>query len=1163
MATLSLAFLGPFTAIYGGQVLAEFRTRSVQALLVYLAVEGTSSRPRQREALAELLWPGYPSGSARKNLRQALYELGRLIPTVTTEVGLPVPLTLGTRETLQINPDCRFELDTANYTRLIHDGSVEALGRAVELYRGDFLADFALPDSGAFESWAATWRSHFRRQALDALDRLTSIALHQHDYAQAESYARRELSLDDLRETAVGNLMQALAGQGQRNAALIAYDETRLQLEKELGIEPAAELSELWNQIRASEIGTLAEGPAHSNAQSDQLADKKPALKLPTPSTPFIGRRTEVEQVKSLITKDGLRLLTLTGLGGIGKTRLSIQAASEVGEAFPDGVFFVPLASVQSEDALISAVAKAIEFSFYGDDQPRRQLLDYLREKWLLLILDNFDHLLKASGLVAEIIANAPGVKLVVTSRIRLNMQGEQLFPVDGMRIPDAAEAATWDDPEEQAKPFSSMQLFLEAARRVQPNFSLTNENALSVREICQLVQGMPLALELAAAWVELLSPDEIAAEITRSLDFLETDQFDMPDRQRSIRAVFESSQKLLSKAERDAFLSLCVFVGSFSRIAAQQVSGASLRMLLGLANKSWLQQTDAGRFQLHELMRQYGEEQIKADKPAWRDAMNRHAEYFACFVNDQSLRMQSPEQVAGVKALAEEVDGNIKKAFDWLVSERRWNDLIESMLLGLFHFGEIRGQTEELTPWFRTARLASASENTPEGRLVSAIFGTLEVYGEIAFTVNDGVPSERLSLIWQMVNQYNLAEAMGFWFVLLATLARIRNLAFDTDEQLETIITRLREQRSQWQLGFSLFLYANRMSEYVYDEASLMETAKIFKDMGVIWEQGVVAELLGNHTYRRRQPLAEVTKYYDQARLFFQKLKGYTSRIGITLQGLTEIYFRQGKYEQGFALYAQEKLELERMGQMRALELNEHWECLYAARYSTYEHALNLRQHNLELVKKRGSQSDLAWRLFELGEVHRIFGEPENALSLYDQARPIFEKMTIVLALGYDQRARGDLALVEKRYSNALAHYQKFDAYVREDNHLWSMTQSRARIALAYAYLGNIKQARLDVQSALKQTYDIREDALTLQTMLAEAVCLVQEGKLEAAIELVSFLQHHPTSWNEIKQHARGILEIASRDLPEEAVQAAIERGKALDFDSVVAELTNLKSSM
>jgi predicted ATPase len=874
--------------------------------------------------------------------------------------------------------------------------------------------------------------------------------------------------------------------------------------------------------------------------------------------TPFIGRRLEVEQVKSLMKNDDVRLLTLTGPGGTGKTRLSIQAASEVGKAFPDGVFFAPLASLRSADALVPAIAKALDFSFYREEEcPRQKLLNYLREKRLLLILDNFEHLIEGSDLVTETLANAPGVKLVVTSRVRLNVQGEQLYPVSGMRIPEVAETSTWHDPEGQAKPFSSIELFLERARRVQPNFRLTMENASPVIEICQLVQGMPLGLELAAPWVELLSPKEIAAEITRSLDFLETDQAGVPDRQRSLRAVFESSWILLNEDEKHAFLSLCVFVGSFSRQAAQQVSEASLRTLLRLANKSWLQQTDGGRFELHELMRHYAEEHLKADMLAWRNAKNHHAEYFANFVANQSLRMQSPEQVDGVKALVEEFEGNIKNAWDWLVSERRWNDLIQLMTLGLFQYGTIRWQTDELIHWFRAARRSLSSEFTTKGRLAFAIFSTLEVYCEENAEIKDANPINRIGLIWQMVSQYDLAKAMGFWFVMLAFLVRARKVASDIDEPLEANITRLREQKSQWLLGVSLLFRANWMSEYVHDGISLLEAAKIFEDMGVIWEQGLVAEQLGKYAYQQRLPLAEVTGYYDRARQYYQKLKGYTPRPGINLMGLADVYFQQGKHEEGFALFEEEQKELERMGQTRVLELNKHWESLFAVRYSTYENALHFRQQSLELIRKLGYQSDLAWRLFEIGDVYRVFGEPEKALGLYEQARALFEKMNMVLGLGFDQHARGELSLREGRYSDALLHYQKFEAYAREDNHIWGMAQSRARIALAHAYLGNIEQARLDMQGALAEIYDFRQDDLTLQTMLTEPVCLVREGKMEAAIELVSFLRIHPGSWNETKQHADRILETASRDLHQEVVQAAIERGKSLDLDSVVAKLT------
>jgi predicted ATPase/DNA-binding SARP family transcriptional activator len=1150
MPQLEIALLGAPEINLDGSPVKTDRRKAI-ALLAYLAVTNES---HPRDELAALLWPDYERDSAYAYLRRTLWELNQMLGKGWIDAD---------REHIALTLTNNLWLDFATFHEFIHAGEkeVDVLTKAVDLYRGDFLSGFVLADTAPFADWQFQQAETFRLEFADVLERLVDIHAQRGEYEMALPYARRWLALDQLNEAAHCAIMRLLAGLGDRAGLVRQYEACVQILKAELDIDPQLETRELYKAILHGKISgwrPLSE----VIPQIDSKISEEPVFRLPVMPTPFIGRRPEVEQIKSLMKNTDLHLLTLIGPGGTGKTRLAIQAASEVGEAFTDGVFFAPLVSVHSAEELVTAVAKAIDFSFYREEHPRQQLLDYLCGRRLLLILDNFEHLLEISGLVGEMISNAPGVKLVVTSRIRLNVQGEQLYPVGGMCLPDSTEVVLWDDPEEEAQSFSAMQLFLECGHRVRPDFALTKVNVQSVSEICHLVEGMPLGLELAAAWVELLPPDEIAAEITRSLDFLETDQTDVPDRQRSIRAVFESSWKLLSKDEQGAFLSLCVFVGSFSRDAAQQVSGVSLRILLGLANKSWMQQTDGGRFQLHELMRQYGEERLKADKQVWRDAMNRHARYFAGFVTDQSLRMRSPEQMAGVRALAKEFDGNIKKAWDWLVSEQCWNDLIETMILGLFQFSMISWQTNELIPWFKAARLSLASASTYEDRLAFTIFSTLEVYCEENSQILDADPINRLSLVWQMVSHDDMAEAMGFWFVILAEFVRGRNLASDVDEQLEANITQLRAQKLQWQLGISQIFNATRMSDFVHDEISLNEAAKIFEDLGVFWEQGIVAEMLGKYAYQQRRPLSEVISYYDHARQFYQKVKDHSPHMGINMLGLVDIYFQQGKYEQGFAIFKEEQQELERMGQMRIFDSSKHWESLFAARYSTYEHALRLRQDSLALARMIGSQSDLAWRLFELGDVYRIFGESEKALDLFDEAHTLFEKMNLPLGLGFDQRARGDLALGEKRYLDALAHYQNFDDYVTEDNHIWGMTQSRARIALANAYLGNVDQARMEMKNALAKIYELREDDLTLQSILAEPVCLLQEVNLEGAIEFASFLQHQPASWNETKHHAGYILEMASQDLHQEVVELAKERGKTLDFNAVVAELREIEKT-
>jgi hypothetical protein len=404
--------------------------------------------------------------------------------------------------------------------------------------------------------------------------------------------------------------------------------------------------------------------------------------------------------------------VTLFGPGGIGKTRLSIQVASEIGYRFRDGVWFVPLATIQSADGIFPEVAKSLNFSFHPEENqenetPRQQLLEFLQGKQLLLILDNIDQLVSkgAAEQLIEILTGAESIKLLVTSRARLNLPAEQVFPIPGMHVPTPAEVAVWCDPAAQAPQFTAVKLFLDRARRIQPGFTLNQENAAAVAEICQLVDGMPLGIELATSWLELLPPEEIKAEIRRSLDFLETVQPGIPDRQRSIRAIFDYSWKLLNENERTIFLSCaCLSTVSAGRPPSKSAVHPA-RTLLSLVNKSWRSRWK-GRFQLHPLLQHYGLELLRQDELAWRKACDRHAAYFAGFVAEQSRRMQGPEQLAALDDF-QEFDTNVKSAWDWLVTAGALGRAARSMLMGLFQFGMIRSQridrlAVQCSPWDR-----------------------------------------------------------------------------------------------------------------------------------------------------------------------------------------------------------------------------------------------------------------------------------------------------------------------------------------------------------------------------------------------------------------------------------------------------------------------------
>jgi predicted ATPase len=280
--------------------------------------------------------------------------------------------------------------------------------------------------------------------------------------------------------------------------------------------------------------------------------------------------------LNDLLTDPTCRLLTIIGPGGIGKTHLAVETARLAVAHFTDGVYFVSLAPLESTDSLIPTIAAALSFSFYEGVAPQQQLLDYLRAKTMLLILDNFEHLLDGTGLVTQILQVAPGLKIVATSRERLKLRDEQLFHLSGIDFPTPKTL-------EAAAETSAVKLFVDSARRVQPDFTLESDDLAQIAEICRLVQGMPLAILLAAAWVELLTPAEIAAELGQSLDFLESEWQDVPNRHHSMRAVFDHSWGLLSEPERETFQQLSVFRGGFTRQAAQEVAGASLKNLRDL----------------------------------------------------------------------------------------------------------------------------------------------------------------------------------------------------------------------------------------------------------------------------------------------------------------------------------------------------------------------------------------------------------------------------------------------------------------------------------------------------------------------------------------------------------------------------------------------------
>lgn len=1148
MAKLALFLLGPPRLERDGVPL-QFDTRKNMALVAYVAVSAIREQGRQirRDSLLALLWPELEPSRARAVLRRNLSLLRSALQGEWLVVD---------RHTVGTDPEADFWLDVDEFSSLVrawkthgHPHSqvcsdcLTGLERAAALYQGDFLEGFGLRDSVEFDDWSFFQADELRRELATALERLVRGHVTLGDPSAALPPARQWLALDPLHEPAHRQLMDLYAETGQRSAALRQFQECVRILDQELGLAPSEETRDLFEQIRTRRPASRASAtsPAAGDGSVTPRRAARPRHNLPAQTTPFLGREEELAEISARLLDPGCRLLTLLGPGGIGKTRLALQLAEDLAGAVPagfeHGVCFVPLAPLQTAEGITPAVADALGFSFHTDVEgsaratPRRQLLDYLRRKQLLLVMDNYEHLLADGtetssgsdgvGFLTDALAAAPGVKVLATSRERLNVQGEHLYPLSGLPVPDAS-LPLLPDAGQVLRGYGAVELFVRGAQRARPDFEPDSDDLGHVANICRLVQGMPLAILLAAAWVEMLTPEGIEAEIEQSLDFLKTDMRDIPERQRSLRAVFDHSWRLLGERERAMFQGLSVFRGGFSREAALEVVGATLRDLLSMVNKSLLHSPSPGRYELHELLRQYGADQLDRQPDRKEATLSRHCAYYSAELERWAGELKGTRQRETLNEMDLEIE-NGRAAWYWAAHRGLEARLAQgASAMWLYHARRLRPEEGEAA-----FRMAARGLDPP-----------------------DSPGKQRL-----------LAECLTLLSSLLLDLAR-KQASKEVVERAKNLLTQLAGDGLdvRREMAAATFQEARIMRYYHNDPQDGLRnfafSAKLYEEVGDGWGmaralayQGWMTEQLGR--FGEAQELCERS-------LAIRRELGDQHGMADAMLNLGIIYWVQGKLEEA------QRLLSESLGIYRSLDdwtrtahtLKSLGEVL--VRRGLFEDGLALLESSAEIYADLGYAYGVGWLL-------PFQGEAKLHLGLYGQARAVARqgarhasRTRHHWSVGFAQFVAGLVALADGTDHDAHARFTEsagaFDQAQHRENKGWVL----GPLALAARGLGERAKAREYTLEALHTGVDLGAFMPVIYALPAAALLLADRGDAGRAVEVHSCASRYPfvaeSRW--YQDVLGGPMQAVMAKLPKEMIAEARARGQALGWRDVASIL-------
>lgn len=1128
MTTLSLSCFGPPRVELDGQPV-HIANQKALALLVYLAMAGSTQR---RDTLAALLWPDHGQRRARTYLRQALYALTQALgdhpfETSREAIGLCADMALHV-DVLQFQAACE-AVETAEEDELTR-ADVTQLEAIVTHYRDGFLAGFNLPDCPRFDRWCHVQSESIRRQLAEILQMLAAWHATHHAYDEAITHARRWLALDPLHEESHRTLMRLYARSGQRAAAVRQYEQCVERLNDELGLAPDEQTRALYDDIRAGRLSQSTQGEVRTHEAT------VPRQYLPCPPTPLIGREAELAELSARLTNPQVRLITIVGAGGMGKSRLALAAAEHALEHFPHGVYLVPLVGVDSPAALASAVAGTLGLDDAGGGSDRQRLAHFLRDKRLLLLLDNFEHLLDGADWLAELLQSAPRLTLLVTSRERLALHEEWLFPLRGLDYPpldgtgNGAGNESGKMPAEGAA-YPAVTLFAQCARKVRPDFSLADEWT-GVTAICRNVEGMPLGIELAATWVRVMSCTEIAAELAKDLDVLSTSLRNLPEQHRSLRAVFERSWRLVDEHAQRVVRQLSVFRGGFDKEAAMYVAAANAEQLARLVDSSLLHWRPATgeqgeRFEMHELLRQFAADKLAAVPGKCAQVRQRHCDYYGDWLGQMNwfLERTKPETEPQhhretFRQVATDID-NVRVAWQWAVQERD-ADAIRLMMNMLVEYYDEAGAWDAGQQAFDAAICAFRhADSLPEAERASLVGALL------------------LRRTWFMEGHVEKAKHHQLLAQSLELLRR-----GGQGESVDAALALVRLGAKSGGLGRNA-----EGAAYLAQALSIFRALDHAAGIGhALQERGTLAISWGR--------LAESARFLTQAARHLEERNQTMYWWTQHLLGVTCLM--QGRYPQA-------RTRLEGARAYFAQIHPDHGTVAYATRnlgdLATAMGDFARAESYFAEAKKRFTEMEQGWLIAipmsqGPGDLARLRGNLDEA------ERVLEENVATARQLDFDQRITINLHNLSRLCCDQ-DRYQEAAELLDEALHIARRIDYRFATALVLCQRGHTAAALSEptaaayYDEALRIAQEEKIERVAVETLRGVAEQRAAAGEIEQAVALLALVAHHAASAWETKQKARQRLSELKACLSPDRFAAAAERGKAVDLYGIAERFT------